>query len=78
MPSFTMLIVNVKVNFTNSLKRLHFHRFNYMNMKHTYVFNILDNELAEKFCNASFGMVPIPVRGISPLPGNPDPRDRPG
>lgn len=47
-------------------------------MKHTYVFNILDNELAEKFCNASFGMVPIPVREISPLPGNPDPRDRPG
>lgn len=46
-------------------------------IRHTFIFNILDNELAEKVCNVSFDMVAIRVGGISPLPGSPGPKGRP-
>lgn len=73
-----LIILDIKINFiiANSLNQIKFHRFNYI--RYISVFNVLDNELAEKFCNASFDMVAVRAGEISPLPGNPGPRGRPG
>jgi hypothetical protein len=61
-----VVIVRIRLNFIGIIR-----------LTHTSVFNILDNELAEKFCNVSFDMVLIRVGEISPLLENPGPRDRP-